>query len=83
MEEEERADFKANAMYLSEPQFQVQLSNVTGPNEKAKMAEFSTSIVTIVHDGETKVGAGVMTVLLCNTASPLRDALHHFTTSPL
>lgn len=34
--------------------FKVQLSNVTGPNEKAKMAEFSTSIVTIVHDGETK-----------------------------
>jgi solute carrier family 8 (sodium/calcium exchanger) len=34
--------------------FKVVLSNVTGPNEKAKLAEFFTSIVTIVHDGETK-----------------------------
>jgi len=34
--------------------FKVILSNVVGPNEKAKLSEFWTCIVTIVHDGETK-----------------------------
>jgi len=49
-------------LYDKAETFKVVLSNVVGPNEKAALAEFNQCIVTIVHDGDTKVSASVILV---------------------
>jgi len=41
-------------LYDKAETFKVVLSNVTGPNEKAALAEFHNCVVTIVHNGDTK-----------------------------
>lgn len=44
-------------LYDKAETFKVVLSNVVGPNDKAALAEFSQCVVTLVHDGDTKVSA--------------------------
>lgn len=44
--------------------FKVVLSNVTGPNEKAQLAEYVNCIVTIVHNSETRAVIDKVTAVL-------------------